>query len=113
MFLPLLKGTLATRLVAGRRFVQLAFDMANYLEQVKQVKVANQPATLTDLTPNVQTWLAAGQWASAFSLGRVCERTRFPNSLRALREHTDQGLVIGADTETGKTKAFYLPALAS
>ncbi len=33
-------------------------------------------------------------------------------TLHALRRHTDSGLVISAGTGAGKTKAFYIPALA-
>jgi hypothetical protein len=55
--------------------------------------------------------LLRGQSDEAIDLARF-QLDAAVRQLRALRDRGDRGLVIGAGTGAGKTKAFYIPALA-
>ncbi len=64
-----------------------------------------------DLERAVVTALLRGPEGEPIGLARF-QKEAVASQLRALRGRGDQALVIGAGTGAGKTKAFYLPALA-
>jgi hypothetical protein len=109
--LPWLPWNEAPRLVSDMR---LHLQRRRYPRRdvpASELVAALEQMDADDLERSVITTLLRGTDGSAFDLARF-QKEAVLQQLRFLRERGDRALVIGAGTGAGKTKAFYIPALA-
>ncbi|MCB9437723.1 MAG: DEAD/DEAH box helicase [Anaerolineales bacterium] len=67
--------------------------------------VLNNITSLTQLQKNIIRLLTQGDQLARFQSDAIRQQ------LHSLRENTDSAIVVGAGTGSGKTRAFYIPAL--